>query len=253
MLLLISPAKTLNFDSTDLKKKSKPRFLSESQSLIDVLKKKSATDIKKLMSISDKLANLNVERYHNFSTPFNLKNAKQAVLAFRGDVYTGLDADSFDKDDLEFAQKHLRILSGLYGVLKPLDLMQPYRLEMGTKLSNGFGKNLYEFWGDKITKTINKDAKASKSKAIINLASKEYFSVLQPKAFKSELYNVNFKEERNGVFKIISFSAKKARGMMCNYIIKNKLTEPEHLIGFDMDGYVFNEELSSEKDFIFTR
>jgi len=253
MLLLVSPAKTLNFDPTDLKKKSKPRFLTESQSLVDIMKKQSAGDIKKLMKVSDKIANLNVERYQNFSTPFTLKNAKQSVLAFRGDVYTGLDADSFDAKDLEFAQKHLRILSGLYGVLKPLDLMQAYRLEMGTKLSNGHGKNLYEFWGDKITKTINKDVKASGSKAIINLASKEYFSVLQPTAFKADLYNVHFKEERNGVFKIISFSAKKARGMMCNFIIKNKLTEPEHLIGFDMDNYVYNEKLTSERDLVFTR
>jgi len=253
MLLLVSPAKTLNFDPTDLKKKSKPRFLTESQSLVDIMKKQSAGDIKKLMKVSDKIANLNVERYQNFSTPFTLKNAKQSVLAFRGDVYTGLDADSFDAKDLEFAQKHLRILSGLYGVLKPLDLMQAYRLEMGTKLSNGHGKNLYEFWGDKITKTINKDVKASGAKAIINLASKEYFSVLQPTAFKADLYNVHFKEERNGVFKIISFSAKKARGMMCNFIIKNKLTEPEHLIGFDMDNYVYNEKLTSERDLVFTR
>ena len=253
MLLLISPAKTLNFDSTDLKKKSKPRFLDESQVLIDVLKKKSPGDIKKLMSVSDKIAELNVERYHSFKRPFNLKNAKQAVLAFRGDVYTGLDADSFDETDLEFAQKHLRILSGLYGVLKPLDLMQPYRLEMGTKLSNGFGKNLYEFWGTKLTETINKDVRSSKSKAIINLASKEYFSAVQAKNLKADLYNVHFKEERNGVYKIISFSAKKARGMMCNFIIKNKLTDPEHLKGFDMDNYVYNEDLSTERDLVFTR
>ncbi|MEM6964194.1 MAG: peroxide stress protein YaaA [Bacteroidota bacterium] len=253
MLMLISPAKTLNFDSTDLKKKSKPRFLNESQTLINVLKKKSPADIKSLMKVSDKIAELNVERYHNFKTPFNLKNAKQAVLAFRGDVYTGLDADNFDADDMVFAQKHLRILSGLYGLLKPLDLMQPYRLEMGTKLSNGFGKNLYEFWGDKLTKTINKDAKASKATAIINLASNEYFKSVQKKALKTDLYDIAFKEERNGVFKIISFSAKKARGMMAQFIIKNKLTEPEHLKGFDMDNYVFNEDLSSEREFVFTR
>ena len=253
MLLLISPAKTLNFDSTDLKKKSKPRFLEDSQALVDILKKKSAGDIKKLMKVSDKIASLNVERYQNFQTPFTLKNAKQAILAFRGDVYTGLDADSFDKADLDFAQKHLRILSGLYGVLKPLDLMQAYRLEMGTKLQNDNGKNLYQFWGDKVTKIINKDAKSSKSKAIINLASKEYFSVLQPQSFKTDLYNVHFKEEKNGTYKIVAFFAKKARGMMCQYVIKNKLTEPEHLIGFDMDNYVYNEELSSERDLVFTR
>ncbi len=253
MLLLISPAKTLDFDKTDLKKKTKLRFLPESQELIDVLKQKSASDLKSLMKVSDNIANLNVERYHNFQTPFSLKNAKQAILAFRGDVYTGLDADSFDDADLAFAQDHLRILSGLYGLIRPLDLMQPYRLEMGTKLQNNAGKNLYQFWDDKITKTINKDVKKSKAKAIINLASKEYFSAVQPKLLQADLYNVHFKEEKNGQFKIVAFFAKKARGMMCNYIIKNKLTEPEHLIGFDMDRYVYNEELSSERDLVFTR
>ena len=253
MLLLISPAKTLDFDQTDLKKKTNPRFLPESQVLIDILKKKSATDLKQLMKVSDKIANLNEERYHNFETPFSLKNAKQAILAFRGDVYTGLDADSFDEADLAFAQDHLRILSGLYGLIRPLDLMQAYRLEMGTKLENDAGKNLYQFWDNKITKTINKDVKKSKAKAIINLASKEYFSVVQPKLLEADLYNIHFKEEKNGQFKIVAFFAKKARGMMCNYIIKNKLTEPEHLIGFDMDRYGYNEELSSERDLVFTR
>ncbi|MFK7773709.1 MAG: peroxide stress protein YaaA [Saprospiraceae bacterium] len=253
MLLLISPAKTLDFDQTDLKKKTKLRFLSESQELIDILKKKSASDLKQLMKVSDKIANLNVERYHNFKTPFSLKNAKQAILAFRGDVYTGLDADSFDEADLAFAQDHLRILSGLYGLIRPLDLMQPYRLEMGTKLQNDAGKNLYEFWDDKLTTTINKDVKKSKAKAIINLASKEYFSAVQPKLLQSDLYNVHFKEEKNDQFKIVAFFAKKARGMMCHYIIKNKLTEPEHLIGFDYDRYTYNEKLSSERDIVFTR
>ena len=253
MLLLISPAKTLDFEKSELKKKTKPRFLPESQVLIDVLKTKTASDIKKLMKVSDNIANLNVERYHSFKTPFSLRNAKQAILAFRGDVYTGLDADSFDEADLEFAQDHLRILSGLYGLIRPLDLMQAYRLEMGTKLQNGFGKNLYEFWDDKITTTINKDVKKSKSKAIINLASKEYFSAVKPKLLKADLYNIHFKEEKNGEFKIVAFFAKKARGMMCHYIIKNKLTEPEHLIGFDYDRYTYNEKLSSERDIVFTR
>ena len=253
MLLLISPAKTLDFEPTGLKKKTKPRFLAESQTLVDVLKEKSAADIKKLMSVSDKIAALNVDRYQNFKTPFTLKNAKQAMYAFRGDVYTGLDADSFDDKDIAFAQDHLRILSGLYGLLKPLDLMQPYRLEMGTKLSNNQGKNLYEFWDDKITKVINKDLKKTNSKAIINLASKEYFKSVQAKELNGDLYDIAFKEEKNGQFKIVAFFAKKARGMMCNFIIKNKITDPKHLIGFDMANYVFNEELSSEREFVFTR
>ena len=253
MLLLISPAKTLDFEPTGLKKKTKPRFLTESQALVDVLKEKSATDIKNLMSVSDKIAELNVDRYQNFKTPFTLKNAKQAMFAFRGDVYTGLDADSFDEKDIEFAQDHLRILSGLYGLLKPLDLMQAYRLEMGTKLSNDHGKNLYEFWDDKITKVINKDLKKTGSNAIINLASKEYFKSVNAKELKGDLYDIAFKEEKNGQFKIVAFFAKKARGMMCNFIIKNKITDPKHLIGFDMANYVFNEELSSEREFVFTR
>ena len=235
MLLLISPAKTLDFEPMGLKQKTKPRFLKESQVLVDVLKKKSVDDIKKLMKVSDKIATLNVDRYQNFKTPFNLKNAKQAMFAFRGDVYTGLDADSFNEKEIAFAQDHLRILSGLYGLLKPLDLMQPYRLEMGTKLSNGHGKNLYEFWDDKITKVINKDLKATGSKAIINLASNEYFKSVKSKDLKGDLYNIAFKEEKNGQFKIVAFFAKKARGMMCHYIIKNKITNPKHLIGFDYD------------------
>lgn len=253
MLLLISPAKTLDFEPTGLKQKTKPRFLKESQALVDVLKKKSPNDIKKLMKVSDKIATLNVDRYQNFKTPFNLKNAKQAMYAFRGDVYTGLDADSFNEKEIAFAQDHLRILSGLYGLLKPLDLMQPYRLEMGTKLSNGHGKNLYEFWDDKITKVINKDLKATGSKAIINLASNEYFKSVNAKELKGDLYNIAFKEEKNGQFKIVAFFAKKARGMMCHYIIKNKIKNPKHLIGFDYDNYVFNEDLSSERELVFTR
>ena len=253
MLLLISPAKTLDFSQTTIKKKSKSRFLPESQELINILKTKTASDLKKLMKVSDKIANLNVERYHRFQTPFNLKNAKQSILAFRGDVYRGLDVDSFDKKDLEFAQSHLRILSGLYGLLRPMDLMQPYRLEMGTRLANEHGKNLYEFWGNKITKTINKDVKSSKSTAIINLASKEYFSAIKTDLLQADVYNIHFKEEKDGKFKIVAFFAKKARGMMCNFIIKNKLADPEHLIAFDMERYCYNEALSSERDLVFTR
>lgn len=253
MLLLISPAKTLDFSETKLKKHSQPRLLEESSALVSILKKKSTNDLKKLMNISDKIAMLNHERFQHFATPFDLNNAKQALLAFKGDVYNGLDADSFDTKDFNFAQKHLRILSGLYGVLKPLDLMQAYRLEMGTKLSNGFGKNLYQFWDNKITDIINKDIKDNKHKSVINLASKEYFRAVKPTDLNAELYTVNFKENRNGTYKIIAFSAKKARGMMCNFVIKNKLTNPEHMKAFDMDNYIFNPGLSSEREFIFTR
>ncbi len=253
MLLLISPAKTLDYSSIHIKQHSQPRFPQESEQLVGILKDMSVEDLKKLMGVSDKIATLNVERFRDFQYPFTQNNAKQAVFAFRGDVYTGLNADEFDANDLEFAQQHLRILSGLYGILKPLDLMQPYRLEMGTKLKNEDGKNLYEFWHEKITHKLNEDMAETDSKAIINLASNEYFKSVKKKQLNGDLYNINFKEDKNGTFKIVSFFAKKARGMMCNYIIKNKITEPEHLKGFDYDRYVFNPDLSGEKEFIFTR
>ena len=253
MLLLISPAKTLDFSPSPIKEYTDASFTEDSKKLVKALKKKSAEDLKQLMGVSDKIAELNVARFQSFKTPFSLDNAKQAVLAFRGDVYTGLDADSFDEKDLDFAQEYLRILSGLYGILKPLDLMQPYRLEMGTKLQNERGKNLYEFWHEKITRRLNEDLESTDSQYIINLASKEYFKSVKPKLLNGQLIDVNFKEDKNGTFKIVAFFAKKARGMMCHYIIKNKITKPEYLKGFDYDGYVFNEDLSSEKELIFTR
>jgi len=253
MLLLISPAKTLDFSETPFQQYTQPVFPKESKKLVSILKNMQAEDLKKLMGVSDKIAELNVHRFKSFKTPFTLKNAKQAILAFRGDVYTGLNADEFDEADMDFAQQHLRILSGLYGVLKPFDLMQAYRLEMGTKLQNEKGKNLYNFWDEKITKQLNKDLKESNGRVIINLASKEYFKSVQSKQLAGDLYTVNFKEDKNGTYKIVAFFAKKARGMMCNYVIKNKLTDPEHLKGFDYEGYVFNPDLSSEREFIFTR
>jgi cytoplasmic iron level regulating protein YaaA (DUF328/UPF0246 family) len=253
MILLVSPAKTLDFESAGVKTHTQPRMLSRSTALVEVLKGKSEEQLMDLMSISEDLAKLNYERYHNYEQPFTLDNAKQALLAFKGDVYAGMGAEDFTEQELAFAQDHLRILSGLYGLLRPLDLMQPYRLEMGTGLQNEHGKNLYEFWGETITRLINEDLEASGSQAVVNLASKEYFSAVKPAALKGELYNVDFKELRKGKYKIIAFYAKKARGMMCRYAIKNGFTKPEQLKAFDMDGYAFNEELSSEKDYIFTR
>ncbi|MGK0387355.1 MAG: cytoplasmic iron level regulating protein YaaA (DUF328/UPF0246 family) [Maribacter sp.] len=253
MIVLLSPAKTLDFTTENYEFHSKPRMLKDSSILIDQLKTKTSKDLQDLMKVSVKIADLNVDRFHSFKTPFSTKNAKPSILAFKGDVYTGLQAGTMDEADLEFSQEHLRILSGLYGILRPMDLMQAYRLEMGTRLKNEQGKNLYEFWGDKITRLINKDLKASKGKAVINLASKEYFNAVKPKELKGELYHVNFKEERNGVYKIISFNAKKARGVMSRYIIKNRITNPEDLKAFNEDNYTFNPDLSSEKDWIFTR
>jgi len=221
--------------------------------LVEELRKKSSNDIQKLMSVSVKIADLNVERYQSFKTPFNTKNAKPSVLAFKGDVYTGLQAGDFSEEEMQFAQEHVRILSGLYGILRPMDLMQAYRLEMGTKIPNAGGKNLYEFWGEKITKTINKDLKANGGNAIVNLASKEYFHSVKTKSLQGDLYHINFKENRNGTYKIISFSAKKARGIMARYIVQNNITNPEDLKKFGEDNYCFNPDLSSEKDWVFTR
>lgn len=250
MIVLLSPAKTLDFAETAYGFHSKPRLLKDSSILVKELQGKSSKDLQDLMKVSVKIADLNVDRFHSFKTPFNKKNAKPSVLAFKGDVYTGLKAGEMSEEDLEFAQEHIRILSGLYGLLRPMDLMQAYRLEMGTKLKNEKGKNLYEFWGDKITKLINKDSKGA---PIINLASKEYFHSVKTDQLKGDLYHVNFKEKKNDVYKIISFNAKKARGIMSNYIVKNRITDPEEMKSFTEDGYFFNPDLSSEKDWIFTR
>jgi cytoplasmic iron level regulating protein YaaA (DUF328/UPF0246 family) len=253
MILLISPAKSLDFTATEIQDYSMPRMLADSQALINNLQQKSPKDIQQLMKVSENIANLNAERFQNFSTPFSLDNAKQAALAFQGDVYKGMEAETFSEEDMAFAQNHLRILSGLYGLLKPLDLIQPYRLEMGTRLQNEKGKNLYEFWDTKITETLNEDLEKQGDNIVINLASKEYFKSIKKNALNADLYDIEFKEEKNGQFKIVAFFAKKARGMMANYVIKNKISKPEELKGFDYDGYYFNEDLSSEKNFIFTR
>ena len=230
MLILISPAKTLDFETASITKvHTQPEFLKESRQLVSELKKLTPAELSSLMKISDKLGVLNFLRFNEWETPFTLNNAKQALLAFKGDVYTGIDAESFGSQDLKFAQKHLRILSGLYGVLKPLDLIQSYRLEMSTYFESKKGKGLYEFWGSKITDQINQDLKASKSKYLINLASNEYFKSLQADAINAEIIAPVFKDFKNGKYKIISFYAKKARGLMSAYIVKNKLRNPEGL------------------------
>lgn len=254
MLIVISPAKTLDFETAPITKvHTQPEFLKESRQLVSQLKELTPAEVSSLMKISDKLGVLNFLRFNEWKTPFTLNNAKQALLAFKGDVYTGINADSFNSRDLKFAQKHLRILSGLYGVLKPLDLIQAYRLEMGSKFKNRKGKDLYEFWESKLTDQINQDLKASKSKYLINLASNEYFKSLQADAINAEIIVPVFKDYKNGKYKIISFYAKKARGLMSAYIIKNRLKNPEDIKVFDVDGYKFCKSASNSTNWVFQR
>lgn len=240
MIAIISPAKTLDLSSTDVSIQTQPEFVSQTMELVNIMKQKSTDDIMRLMGVSEKLAQLNEERYKNFKKSFGPENAKQALLAFKGDVYTKIDVDNYSEEDFEFAQVHLRILSGLYGLLKPMDLIQPYRLEMGIKLENKKGKNLYEFWGQRIAKAINEAAKGS---PIINLASQEYFKAVDTSALSSEVITPVFKEYRNGKYQIIGLFAKQARGMMTDFIIKNRIQEPESLKVFNEGGYEFKEVL----------
>ena len=250
MHVLISPAKTLNMDnSTTLEKVTKSPFIKESALLINDLKKLKAIEIQNLMNVSSKIAELNAERFHQWSLPFNESNAKAALYAFKGDVYSGIDADNLSKDDLKYAQEHLSILSGLYGLLRPLDLMQAYRLEMGTKFANTGGKNLYEFWGQKITEEVNK----REQEYIINLASNEYFKAVKQKDLNAEIITPVFKDEKNGTLKIISFYAKKARGMMTRFIIQNRIKNIDEIKNFNLGGYVFSESLTNSKEWVFTR
>ena len=254
MLIVISPAKTLDFETAPITKiHTQAEFLKESRQLVSQLKKLTPAEVSSLMKISDKLGLLNFLRFNEWKTPFTLNNSKQALLAFKGDVYTGMNAESFSNQDLKFAQKYLRILSGLYGVLKPLDLIQSYRLEMGTHFENKKGKDLYEFWGSKLTDQINQDLKASKSKHLINLASNEYFKSLQVKNINAEIIVPVFKDYKNGKYKIISFYAKNARGSMSAYIIKNKLKNPEDIKAFNVDGYKFNQSKSNATNYVFLR
>lgn len=254
MLILISPAKSLDFETqSSVQNYSEARFLKESNTLIKQLRKFSTDEISDFMGISPKLAQLNFERFVNWQLPFNKENAKQAILAFKGDLYTGLDAISLTETELQTAQTDLRILSGLYGILKPLDLIQAYRLEMGKKLQTTKGKNLYEYWGDKITHEINSTLKEKEDKHIINLASNEYFKSVNKKKLKAEIITPVFKDLKNGHYKVISFFAKKARGLMTRFIIQNQITNPEHLKAFNSDGYVFNPHLSTNQELVFTR
>lgn len=254
MLLVISPAKTLDFESPlATQRYTQPALLEESQKLITVARKLSPADIGSLMHISDKLAVLNAQRFNDWQPDFTPDNARQAILAFKGDVYTGLQAETFSEQAFDFAQQHLRMLSGLYGLLRPLDLMQAYRLEMGIKLANPAGKDLYSFWGDKLTHALN-DALADQGDSVlINLASDEYFKAVKPTLLKGEIIKPVFLDEKNGKFKVISFYAKKARGLMSRYIIENQLTKPEQLKKFDTEGYAFDADASHGNELVFKR
>ncbi len=254
MLTLISPAKTLDFETpavTELH--TQADFLEHSAELIDQLKLQSPDDISALMKLSAKLSELNVQRFHDWCLPFKPDNAKAALLAFKGDVYTGLNAESFSEKDFAYSQKHLGILSGLYGLLRPLDLIQPYRLEMGTKFTNTRGANLYSFWGSIITDEINQRLLASDSSILVNLASNEYFKAVKVKQLNAELITPVFKDEKNGQYKIISFYAKKARGLMAAYIIHNKVKTVDQLSQFDVAGYRFVAAESNAQTLTFKR
>jgi len=254
MLIVVSPAKSLDFDSKARTRKfTEPQYLEESTQLVGQLQKLSPEDFSELMNISSSLGELNHMRYANWHTPFDLENSKQAIFAFKGDVYIGLEAEKFSTADLNFAQKHLRILSGLYGLLRPLDLMQPYRLEMGSRFENKKGKNLYEFWDNKLTENLNELFKQDKRPVLVNLASKEYFSAIKPKSLNAEIISPVFKDFSNGKYKIVSFYAKKARGYMAAYIIQNRIKSPEKLKDFDVEGYWYSEQDSTPAQPVFLR
>lgn len=253
MILVISPSKTLDFKGQQYPNHTLPEMLEQSQFLIDTLSKLNPVQVGDLMGISEKLAQLNWQRFQDFHTPFDLDNSMQALLVFKGDVYSGLAADTFNDDDLNFAQDHMRILSGLYGVIRPLDLIQPYRLEMGTKLATGSSKNLYDFWDTRVTEALNRYLQLEEKPILVNLASDEYFKVIHPRILAGKILKISFKENKNGVYKVIGIHAKRARGLMVNYAVKNRIEDPEDLKNFDSEGYVFNKALSSEEELVFCR
>ncbi|MCE1239089.1 MAG: peroxide stress protein YaaA [Azonexaceae bacterium] len=254
MLIFLSPAKSLDYKTPPhVATCTQPAFLDRSQTLIEQLRALSPADIAQLMDLSDPLALLNFNRYADWSLPFTPDNAKQAVLAFDGDVYDGLSAKTLAAADLDFAQQHVRILSGLYGILKPLDLMQPYRLEMGTKFKNRAGKDLYAFWGETLLAAINAELDAMPQPVAVNLASEEYFKAAIGRKFKGRLIQPVFEDWKNGRYKIISFFAKRARGLMTRYAVVNRLTDPDGLKAFDSDGYVFAPEASDDASWVFRR
>ena len=254
MIIVLSPAKTLDFETpAHIGTYTQPDMLAQSQELIEQLREVSPQELAVLMKLSDKLAALNVARYGSWQQPFTQDNAKQAALAFKGDVYTGLDADTLSADDLDWAQSHLRILSGLYGLLRPLDLMQAYRLEMGTKFANNKGRDLYTFWDQQITQQLNQELGKQANPILVNLASNEYFKAVKSKNLQADIITPVFKDQKNGQYKVISFYAKKARGLMARWIIENRIDEVDKLCEFDIAGYYYSAEQSKAKEWVFLR
>jgi cytoplasmic iron level regulating protein YaaA (DUF328/UPF0246 family) len=254
MLMVISPAKTLDFETPPSTTRfTQPQYLDHSQELITQLRELTPAQIGELMHLSDKLSGLNAARFGSWNPAFTPENAKQALLAFKGDVYTGLQAETLSENELSYAQDHLRMLSGLYGLLRPLDLMQPYRLEMGTKLANSRGKDLYAFWGTRISEWLNEALAEQGDDLLLNLASTEYFSAIKRSALKARIIDTEFKDLKNGQYKIISFYAKKARGMMSRFVISEQINTPDALKQFDVNGYRYSSEQSTNNKLVFLR
>lgn len=257
MLTLLSPSKTQDFSGNipDLLQHTytQPVLLEKSRILVDTLRQRSISELKALMEVSENIATLNYNRYQDFSVPFEPGNARQALLAFKGDVYTDIAVDSYSQTDFAFAQEHLRILSGLYGLLQPLDLIQPYRLEMKTKLKNPVGKDLYQFWGTQLTEVLNQQLAAQSSKYLINLASNEYFKALQPQGLRANIITPVFKEQKGDTYKMVAIYAKRARGMMADYIIQQRIDDPDALKAFSREGYSYSEPHSQRHEWVFIR
>lgn len=254
MLTLISPAKTLKENiETETPSFTIPEFLTEAETLVNILKTCSPAKLRKLMDINHKLAEINADRFNRWSLPFEPDKEKPAILMFNGEVYNGLKASTLSSKELEYAQNHLRILSGLYGILRPLDIIQAYRLEMSTSLKVGRKKDLYAFWENKLTESINREMEVHKEKVLLNLASKEYFSAINPKKVNARILNCMFKEERNGKYRFVTIYGKKARGLMTRYIIQNFIDKTEDLKNFEEEGYFFNDRISTENEWVFTR
>ena len=254
MIITLSPSKGQDFETpTPSDIHTLPDQLKDSQLLINETKKLNSEDVSQLMDVSENISNLNVQRFQDWNSDFNTKNAKAALFAFKGDVYSGIQKDKYNDDDLAYAQNHLRILSGLYGALRPMDLIQPYRLEMKTRLKNPRGDNLYQFWGDKITQQLNESLEGQTEKVLVNLASNEYFKSVKPKVLDGRILSANFKETKDGKTRVIAIFAKKARGMMADFILRNRIEHIEDIKDFGADGYKFNQKESTDDNWVFSR